>query len=237
MKKIFVLAGLLICFYSATAQSPLVNPRTVNASGSAEMEIVPDEIYVQIDLMEYERKGAGKVNINTIKADFLRAMQSLGFTDKDISVNSQSGYNHQLWYHHRRKKEDPDLKAGISYQIKISDAKRMDHIVEKLDDQATQNFFVSRYTHSRINEYREQLRMQSLKNAREKAAYYAGALGEQLGKVLTINEPQEQGVFQSRPMYMAKAAMETGADEAAPMEVDYKKMKLQFECNVTFLLL
>ena len=35
-------------------------PRTITVQGSAEMELVPDEIYVLVDLKEYEKKGAGK---------------------------------------------------------------------------------------------------------------------------------------------------------------------------------
>ena len=31
-------------------------PKTINVTGSAEMDIVPDEIYVQVDLREYKKR-------------------------------------------------------------------------------------------------------------------------------------------------------------------------------------
>ena len=46
-------------------------PKTINVSGSADMEIIPDEIYVQVDLKEYKKKGESKVELEKIKSDFL----------------------------------------------------------------------------------------------------------------------------------------------------------------------
>jgi len=35
-------------------------PKTISVTGSAEMEIIPDEIYVQVDLREYKKNGRRK---------------------------------------------------------------------------------------------------------------------------------------------------------------------------------
>jgi hypothetical protein len=62
-------------------------PRTITVNGSAEMEIVPDEIYVQVYLKEYEKKGSGKVSIDKIRQDFLTVVRSLGLPDTAVSVS------------------------------------------------------------------------------------------------------------------------------------------------------
>ena len=64
MKKVsLLLIVLVIIGFSAKSQNQLLQnpyPKTINVTGSAEMEVVPDEIYVQIDLKEYKKKAMTK---------------------------------------------------------------------------------------------------------------------------------------------------------------------------------
>src|SRR5258708_7408526 len=68
-------------------------PKTISVTGSAEMEIIPDEIYVQVDLREYKKKGEDKTEIDKIKEDFLATCKAVGIADSNISVASFDGYN------------------------------------------------------------------------------------------------------------------------------------------------
>ena len=65
-------------------------PKTITVNGSAEMEITPDEIYVQVDLKEYEKKGQGKMPIDKIRQDFLKAVRSLGLPDSSITMRLEA---------------------------------------------------------------------------------------------------------------------------------------------------
>ena len=68
------------------AQETKPAQRTISVNGSSEMEVVPDEIYVQVDLREYTKKNGDKVDINTIKNNFLEACKSIGLTEKEVTV-------------------------------------------------------------------------------------------------------------------------------------------------------
>ena len=234
LKPVMLIATTIIVLF-ATAQDNAVKQRTINVNGTAEMEVVPDEIYVQIDLREYDKKGSGKIDIETIKNKFLAAAKSIGLTESDISVQTYYGFDGSTWNYKKKKKEDPDLKAGISYWVKVSNTKKIDELVGKLDDEATQNFFIAKVDHSKMEEYKKQLKIEAIKAAKEKAIYLAGALDEQVGEALTINDPNEINNF-PRPMYanvMFKSANAEDAPEP-PMNIDYKKIKLQFDVNVVF---
>ncbi len=125
-------------------------PKTISVNGSASMEVIPDEIYVQVDLREYKKKGEDKVELDKIKSDFLTYCKAAGIADNDISVASYDGYNMaNIW---RRRKRDPELLASISYQLKFTTTKMMDDLVNSLDDQATNNFRIIRTSHSKIVE-------------------------------------------------------------------------------------
>ena len=97
MKKILI-AFLLTAFTSViTAQTTVLNPnpfpKTITVSGSAEMEIIPDEIYVNITLREYQKRGEDKKEIETIKTNFLESCRLAGIPDSLISIYSYTGYN------------------------------------------------------------------------------------------------------------------------------------------------
>lgn len=236
MKKILTLIAAAMFVIAGNAQT-VPQQRTINVSGSAEMEIVPDEIYVQVDLREYDKKNFGKVDIEKIKNEFLFNAKSMGLSENEISVQGYSGYDQNYWYY-RKNKKNPDMKASVTYVVKLKNVSQIDQLVTKLDDEATQNFYIQRVSHSKIQEYKQQLKIQAVKAAKAKAQMLAEAIGEKVGQAININEPNEVGNY-PRPVY-ANVRMKTEAmnqDASAPaIDVDWKKMKLQFDVQVTFAL-
>jgi uncharacterized protein YggE len=236
--KHLIIALLSLLSFSSFAQDNKY-PRTINVNGTAEMEITPDEIYVQIELREYDKKGSGKIDIQSIRNNFLTAVKSMGIADTNVTIQAYSGWDGNIWYYKKNKKQNPDMKAGITYWVKLNSTAKMDVLVNKLDDEATQNFFIAKVSHSKIQEFRKQLKIQAVKAAREKAIYLAEAINEKVGEAITINEPNELS-FHGNPIYRTSntSMMEQkmGGDDAAPMNVDFKKIKLQFDVNVVFAL-
>ncbi|GAA4730007.1 SIMPL domain-containing protein [Flavisolibacter ginsenosidimutans] len=236
MKTMFLfLAGSLLTltgFAQTYANNPY--PRTITANGSAEMEIVPDEIYVQVVLKEYDKKGNGKITIDKIRQDFLTAVRSLGLPEDAVSVSNYDAYSNP-WLRKKNKKEE--LYATITYQVKLRNTTQVDQLVDKLDDNATQNFYISRVTHSKMEEFRKNLKIEAIKSAKEKAQYLADAVNEKIGVAITINEPNE---YYPQPMYNAMASnrmMKAEAQsDAAPEQpqADFKKIKIRYEVTVVF---
>lgn len=227
----------MFAFLVAMAQSPAPLQRTINVTGTAEMNIVPDQIYVQIDLREYDKKNVSKVDIETIRNNFLSACKSLGIADTNISVQSYSGWDGNYWWYKKNKKQNPDMKAGISYWVKLNNTNMIDQLVNKLDDEATQNFFIAKVDYSKMDELKKQLKIEAIKAAKAKAEYLAAAINENIGEAITINEPNE--VNFPRPVYanmMLKSTVAEQQDQSAPMNVDFKKMDLKYEVNVIFAL-
>ena len=241
MRKLFVL--VLICFGSAalfgqTAPNPF--PKTITVSGSAEMEVIPDQIFVNILLREYQKKGESKKDLETIKTEFLTACTNAGIADSLISIVSYTGYNNYYWLH--RKKKTPDMNASITYQIRFSQSKQMDELVDKLDDEATQSFDIVGTNHSKMTEFRKQLKIGAVKAAKDKAIYLTEAIGEKLGPAITVNEPNDQ----IRQNNIANATLtnvqmryeykDVSGGSGKTFEIDFKKIKLRFEVEVIFAL-
>jgi uncharacterized protein YggE len=236
MKKTFVVLAACVFALHAMAQENKVVQRTISANGSSEMEVVPDEIFVQVDLREYTKKNGDKIDINTIKNNFLAACKSIGLTEKDVTIQSYQGFDNNYWEWKKKKKQNPDMKASISYWIKVSKVDMLDALVDKMDDEATQNFFIAKASYSKMDEIKKDMKIAAVKAAREKANYLAEAIDEHVGEAITINDPMEIN-NPPRPLYanvMMKAGYE--GDSTAPMDVDFKKIKIQYEVNVVFAL-
>jgi len=238
MKNVFLVLTAALLTVSSFAQERNPYPRTITVNGSAEMEVTPDEIYVQVDLKEYDKKGAGKVSIDKIRQDFLTAVRSLGLPDSAVTVAAYDGYNGNPWWRKKNKKEE--LYSSISYQVKLRSTAQVDQLVDKLDDNATQNFYIQRTSYSKLTELRKNLKIQAVKAAKDKAIYLAEAIAEKVGEAVTINEPNEyyQPYFNNmanRSLAMKSAAMD---QESAPdqPQADFKKIKIKYDVMVVFAL-
>lgn len=246
MRKILLLVFVANTFF-AGAQSlytSTINDKTISVTGSAALEIVPDEIYLQVDLKEYQKKGKEKVDIDQIKKSFIQSCNDAGIADSCITVYNYEGTNGKSWTL-RRKKDQEDLKATISYWIKLNAPSKVDELVNRLDDDATTNFFIAEVSHSKIIEFRKQLKVQAIKAAKEKAIYLTEAINEKIGKAITINEPSEYYSTDSRDNYRSSLnflsnsnANTNGLYESGESNsnIDFKKIKLRFEVSVVFAL-
>ena len=235
MKQVVLTATFALLSFFAFAQERNPYPRTITVSGSAEMEVTPDEIYVQVYLKEYDKKGGGKIAIEKIRQDFLTAVRSLGLPDTAITVSRYDANNYNPWWRKKNKKEE--LYASITYQVVLRSTAQIDRLVDLLDDNATQNFYISRTTHSQLEAFRKNLKIEAVKAAKEKAQYLAGAINENIGVAVTINEPGEfyQPYFNDMASNrMMKAEMAQSASAPDQPQADFKKMKLRYDVSVVF---
>lgn len=251
MKKLIIIINVFLFVHAINAQLPqpiFANnpfPKTITVSGSAEMEIIPDEIYVNITLREYQKRGEAKKEIETIKTAFLENCKAVGIPDSAVSIFSFSGYNN--YYSFKKRKKDPDMQSSITYQVKFKDSKTMDDLVEKLDDEATQNFIIASTSHSKMTEYRKQLKINAVQAAKNKGIYLTESIGEKLGEAIKIKEPDENfaGVnpYEAASQIRIRGANSlssnlrfSAGDTFSSTEIDFKKMKLRFEVEVVFAL-
>ena len=238
MKKVIFLTCLCFSFFITNSQPAANNlfPKTITVTGSAEMEIIPDQIYVNVILREYKRKGEDKKELEVIKSDFLKACKTAGIADSAISILSYTGYNSYFWL--RKRKKDPDLLASITYQVKFSSSKEMDDLVDNLDDEATQSFDISKTSHSRMTDFRRQLKIQAVKAAKDKATYLTEAIGEKISTAIMVKEPEEPTII---PAKETKYRVENVVGRTMGVnddvtEINFKKIKLRYEVNVVFAL-
>ncbi|MBL0146652.1 MAG: SIMPL domain-containing protein [Chitinophagaceae bacterium] len=168
----------------------------------------------------------------------MQKCQSVGIADTLVSIASYEGSNYSHWAW-RKTKKDPELYSNISYQIKFKDSKKMDALIDVLDDDVTSNFQVIKVSHSKILEYRKQLKIQAIRAAKEKGIYLTEAINEKLGEAITITEPSETNfsdIVSGRLGNVNSNVIREQKYESGGFGVDFKKFKLRYEVSMIFAL-
>jgi len=234
---LFFFLALTLTFGQVCAQTIVNQPliKKIEVTGSAAMEITPDEIYFNITLKEYlsDKSGKVKITIETLEKQLQQAVREAGLAKEDLQIENIFGGTPQWWYN---KKEKPaDLLEKKLYVLKVSDVSKIDNIVAKVDGKGIESINISRYTHSKIASYRKELKIKALQAAKEKAAYLLQSIGEQVGGILEI---REAGDNEGLPVpyqqnYLSNMSAQTLTD-ASDSEVDFKKIKLRYEVQAVF---
>lgn len=237
VKKMMMVLLLGAMVHTAFAQSNnnVVERRIIQVTGEAEREVTPDILYISISLKEYFRDNNNrhKISIDVLEKQLHDAAMRAGIAEEDFMINNISSYN----YDWNKKKNDPGFLAAKQYRIKVTNLNAVNSLFAAVDAKGVQYSNIDGYDYSGKKELEKELKIQAIKDARERAAYMADALGDELGKALSVNESGHvnypQPVYkQYRAVAMADAAvMESGLD------IDFKKVKFSYSVGVVFELL
>src|SRR6478609_1832705 len=88
MKNLFLsLSFVLLSLISVKSQNAEVSKPFIEVTGTSETEVVPDEIYINITLME-RMDGKEKVTIDKQEADLKKHLKEIGIEPANLSLNS-----------------------------------------------------------------------------------------------------------------------------------------------------
>ena len=205
--------------------------RYIEVTGTSEVEVVPDEIHFIIGIKEYyeeEFDGVSKpedyktkVPINVIETQLRDALHSIGITDEDIRTQEVGDY----W-----------RERGLDFLI----GKNLD-IISVVDTKGINTMRIGEMSNKDMLKYHEQGKKDALLAARNKAEYMAEALGEEIGKVLSIVEhgggTDHYTVVQNSKLRMDGAALGSAeAAAAAPASDAFRTIKYTYSVTCRFAL-
>lgn len=212
-----------------------VEQRKIEVTGSSEMEVTPDEIYVNITIQEYTDNNKKKVDINEVRKQFLEATEKAGIAKENISIQGMNGYDRSGWYWQRKKKNAPDFIATSTFIIKFSSGEQIEKLMSLLDDKGTQNMNVSETKHSKMEDFKKQVKSQALQAAKAKATYLCESIGEKVGKVILIKEVDgnyNPPMMMEQRMMKTNMAMDGGGFE--PSGLEFQKITIHMDVMAQF---
>ena len=162
------------------------NSRSINVSGTAVVNVPPDQVLIQMGVQSNGRTAAlvQAVNAGTVE-QMVRAIKRLGVDAKDIT---QDLYVIEPIYEDYDSLRIKGYRINNTVAITLRDVnKTNDVITASMEAGANQVINVELYT-SELRKYRDQARQMAMQAAMEKAQALAGAARAQAGCVLNISE-------------------------------------------------
>jgi uncharacterized protein YggE len=227
MKKIVMLCFLAVVAIAGYSQTVDLR-RKIDVVGSADMEITPDIIYVGISLKEYYNGNKKAADIDELEKDLQKAVVKAGIPKENLFINNVSAYNYTLL-----KKKNPNFAASKQYRIKLTDPSKFNEILSALDPKAIESTNIDSYDHSKMAEFRKELKIKALEAAKEKAKYLADAVNDKIGSALEIQELNNDG-NNPMPVFANTMVRYKSDDGGEPADIDFKKIKLHYEVKTIF---
>src|SRR5688572_3675529 len=115
MKRNVILFLLLAIPFFTFAQEGFKGEHFIEVTGSANLEIEPNEIYTMIRLKEFE-ENRQKITLEKLDGDFLNALKQAGIDRKRLELADAGSQLDKF----RRK--DKDAFRQKTYQVKLTSA-------------------------------------------------------------------------------------------------------------------
>lgn len=232
MKTFVVLVTLWLSGILAISAQEDNNSRYIEVTGSSETEIIPDEIHFMITIKEYwqeefEKKSKPedyqtKVPVNEIEHNLMSALKQVGIAPSDIQTKEVGDY----W-----RERGKDFLISKTFDIKLQNPDQINRIIQTVNTKGIQSMNIGELKNKDLQEYRKQGKIEALKAARQKADYLVAAMGQKLGNVLRIVEPEERSFSYFQP----QSAMSNVAIPSYDSNPEnFRTIKLRYQMTARF---
>lgn len=207
----------------------------IEVTGSADQEVIPDEIYINIIIREkYENKE--KVTIESQEEKLKTFLKDIGVDIKNLYLSdANADYVKVKW-------QTKDVLTKKDYTLKVSTATTVGRVFQQLDKLEITDAFIAKVNHSKLDSLKKEVKILAIKAAKNKADYLLTAIGEQTGKPLIIQE-RENGVTpmagvnirggrSSEITYYVDGMKVSGSDKEEDLQ--FKKIKIEAFIYVKF---
>ena len=182
-------AAFLVLLAAAAAVSAQEKPEPphVTVAGEAEMNVAPDEVRFDVTLAAFSKE------LKTAKAEVDGRLKGLiGLARKHGVAESDTQTDYVKV--EPRFKGGNDTKTFLGYWVRkdlvftLRDVTRAEGLLSEVLDYGVWRINSISFSTSQMRKYRDQARAMAMKAAQEKAAALAGAVGQKIGKAITIEE-------------------------------------------------
>ena len=239
-KTLLLSFSLFLSATTALSQSQGTNQDElpyIELIGSAEKEVIPDEIYLGIILHE-RFVNKEKISIEEQEDKLKTALKGLGIDLKNLYLSdANADYLKIRW-------QKKDVLTKKDYTLKVANATAVGLVFQELETLEIKDAFVSSVSHSKLDSLRREVKIMAIKTAKDKADYLLAAIGEQTGKPIIVKETDASSMAnapglvtlrgsRSEPQYYFVDGIKVRDKDD---EIQFQKIKLQSNIYVKFLI-
>ena len=205
--------------FSQTGTKNFIDKNFIEVTGKAEMEIIPDEIYLKIIINEKDLKG--KQNIEEIENLMTVKLSEIGIDiSKNLAIKDMVSNFRNYWL------KNSKINSIKEYQLLVDNSKTAGQVFQELESLSISNISIERVEHSEIQKFKTEVKILAIKAAKEKAITLTNAIDQNIGKAIYIQELNNQ-------VYRTMQGQVTGLSNIVVREYS-DKMKMEIEPEIEF---
>ena len=234
MKRIIL--GLLLTTslisYSQNGEKNFIDQNYIEVTGTAEMEIIPDLIYINIILSEKDFKD--DKNLENIEKTMIDKLNEIAIdVKKSLSVKDLESNFKINWI------SKTDIILTKEYQLVINDAKTLQKVFSELQKIGISMVTITKLDHSKIDDFKKETKLNAIRTAKDKAQLLTSTINQTIGRAIYIQEIGNFIPYQGTPGYGANMKIRgvgsiNSTDDNEVYDLAVKKIKLEYSILVRF---
>jgi len=234
LNSITVLSAFSLFFLftlPALTQDFLPRPRLISVTGTAEVNVPPDEAVLSLGVESRDKDlSIAKSQHDRRVKKLMAEVRKAGVEEKNIQTSTL-----QMRPDYSEEKVPRFLAYEVSQTIEVTlkDLSKYESLITKLLEAGVNRVDSVEFLVAEPRKYRDEARAKAIKAAREKATAMAAELGQTIGKPWDISEESFNGVFATQNASYAYQASRAPANEdstVAPGEVSLRaSVRISFQ--------
>jgi uncharacterized protein YggE len=236
MRQLFLglLLSIFLSGFTQTVEKNFIDQNYIEVTGKAEMDIVPDLIYLKIVLSDKDNKN--KQSLDDIDKSMMTKLTEIGVDlNKDLSIKDFVSNFKQYWI------SKSDIILTKEYQLIVHDTKILQKVYFEFQKLGISNVSIDKLDHSKIEQFRKEVKINAIKAAKDKAESLAGSINQTIGRAIYVQEidymnPYLSSALQGRAAGVnvrIRGASSLSSDSSTP-EIEFEKINLQYSILVRF---
>ncbi len=227
----FNIAILFFLFASVVAlgQDVFKGEHYIEVTGSAEMEVEPNEIFLFIKLKEFE-ENRSKVALEKLDKQFLDAVKAANIDRKNLTLADAGSTLDKI------RRRDKDAFREKSYEVKLTSAAELEKFLEKIEPVKVYQLDLTRLHHTDMEKFKIDLKVKALQAAQSKASTLLKSIGAEIGKPIMVRD-WDQDPVQPLPQVRANVMYKTesmAADGMEEQQTAFRKLRLRAQITAQF---
>lgn len=194
----------------------------IEVVGTAEKEIVPDEIIIAIILKEHT-DSKNKISIEEQEASLLSELKKKGISSEQLTLENANAYELRV------RKKTNELINQKQYLLKLASIEEVNRAMDAFDSAKIKVFYIQEMTHTRIEDFRKEVKILALKAAKDKAKYLLESINQSVGNALEIVEVSDYNGINARSNVAVPSFQEKDNEIGLKPIVIKVSMKTKFE--------
>lgn len=235
MKQLILVLFLTVSLtaFSQNGEKNFIDQNYIEVTGNAEMDIIPDLIYLKIILSDKDNKN--KQSLDEIEKSMISSLTGLGLDiTKDLSIQDFASSFKLFWI------GKTDIVLTKEYQLIVHNTKALQNVYLEFQKLGISNVNIDKLDHSKIEQFRKDVKINAIRAAKEKAESLTSTINQTIGKAIYIQELDNQYIPNalsgkvSGVNIRVRGSSSLYAYESQMPDIEFGKINLQYSILVRF---